>query len=145
MATMHANRFGPKHMQYVINGNTCTKSPLTDAMTPNCIPDGAKYWGGFYIGGPDTPLPCHRWLYMSKGTNVSLTVTQQDCYPVLETEYGNTPRGGQMASIAFTSVRPGIQDPTVFNPPSICNKVSKEHPHHQLQGLHRRAMNILRR
>ncbi|XP_013411471.1 mammalian ependymin-related protein 1-like [Lingula anatina] len=140
----HAGTY--RGFQYVIftEGNTCTKSPLTGTMPPNCIPDDAKFGGAFYMGGPDYRLPCHRWLYTSNGRNVSLTVTQQDCYPVLETEYSAMPKGGQMASSAFAYVHSGIHDPTVFNIPSFCNKVSKEHPHHQLQGPHLHALNRLR-
>ncbi|XP_013408332.1 mammalian ependymin-related protein 1-like [Lingula anatina] len=77
-------------MQYVIMNTTCTKSALKGAMPPNCMPDDAKFGGGFYFGSPSSQLPCQRWLYTYNGTTFDLTVTQQDCIPVIETEYSGT-------------------------------------------------------
>ncbi|XP_060104176.1 mammalian ependymin-related protein 1 [Heteronotia binoei] len=100
----------------------CSKMPLTEPWDPYDIPDNSTYEDQYYIGGPSDQIMVQEWSDRKPARKFETWVgvyTMKDCYPVQETYTRNY---SMTTSTRFFDLKLGISDPSVFTPPSTCQK-----------------------
>ncbi|XP_061181132.1 uncharacterized protein LOC133189751 [Saccostrea echinata] len=116
-------------VQYVVvNGNCNTTRLRGKEFKPACVPSESKKVSDTHLGTSTDSLDVSSYeipLKRVKG-NAYFTVTNELCIPIGETVTGGTEKGGFMASIGYTGVEPGIDDPRVFDKPRECRDKIEE-------------------
>ncbi|XP_074140583.1 mammalian ependymin-related protein 1 [Sminthopsis crassicaudata] len=100
----------------------CSKIALTDQWDPLDIPQNSTYEDQYYIGGPQDQIMVQEWSDRKPARKFETWVgiyTVKDCYPVQETYTRNY---SVTFSTRFFDIQLGIHDPSVFTPPSTCER-----------------------
>ncbi|NXJ87091.1 EPDR1 protein, partial [Trogon melanurus] len=100
----------------------CSKIALTEPWDPYDIPANSTYEDQYYIGGPGDEIMVQEWSDRKPARKLESWVgvyTVKDCYPVQETYTKNY---SVTTSTRFFDLQLGIADPSVFTPPSTCQR-----------------------
>ncbi|XP_029652271.1 uncharacterized protein LOC115225453 [Octopus sinensis] len=123
---------------YIMTGGICYKTPLDKSWIsqedlPHCIPKSAKKIAQFSVGGPHEDVEMSTYMQRIKAGFREMTVTKHYCYPLQEVFYtqtksqqGHNQRTATMSQLA--NLEEFIEDPSVFEIPSICFKSSYNKP-----------------
>ncbi|XP_060082725.1 development-specific protein LVN1.2-like [Ylistrum balloti] len=107
-----------KGVQYLVTNGTCSKS-VSGQDPGHCVPANSTVSGHGFLGVGANAANVTQYTFSIDGMTAYLTVTDK-CVPVAETYYGITNGTYSFSSIAFTGIKGGIADDTVFNLPSEC-------------------------
>ncbi|XP_016280116.2 mammalian ependymin-related protein 1 [Monodelphis domestica] len=100
----------------------CSKIALTDQWDPLDIPQNSTFEDQYYIGGPQDQIMIQEWSDRKAARKYETWIgvyTVKDCYPVQETYIRNY---SVTFSTRFFDIQLGIRDPSVFTPPSTCER-----------------------
>ncbi|XP_077614438.1 mammalian ependymin-related protein 1 [Crocuta crocuta] len=104
----------------------CSKITLTEPWDPLDIPQNATFEDQYYIGGPLEQITVQEWSDRKSARSYETWIgiyTAKDCYPVQETFTKNY---SVILSTRFFDIQLGIEDPSVFTPPSTCQAARAE-------------------
>ncbi|XP_033750711.1 development-specific protein LVN1.2-like [Pecten maximus] len=108
-----------KGVEYLVNNGTCSKR-AAGPDPGHCVPENATVSGHGFLGvGGVSSVNVTQYAFNMEGYTAYLTVTDK-CIPVAETYYGVTNGTYSFTTIAFTGIKAGLADDTVFNLPSEC-------------------------
>uniref|UniRef100_A0A8C5MZZ6 Mammalian ependymin-related protein 1 n=1 Tax=Leptobrachium leishanense TaxID=445787 RepID=A0A8C5MZZ6_9ANUR len=99
---------------------SCSKNTLTEPWDPYDVPENSTFEDHYYIGGPGDQITVQEWSDRKPARQHEKWVgvySDKDCYPVQETYMKNE---SMTTSTRFFDIVLGIQDPSVFNPPTTC-------------------------
>ncbi|ERE80833.1 mammalian ependymin-related protein 1 isoform X1 [Cricetulus griseus] len=104
----------------------CAKISLTEPWDPLDIPQNSTFEDQYSIGGPQEQITVQEWSDRRTARSYETWIgvyTAKDCYPVQETFIRNYT---VVLSTRFFDVQLGIKDPSVFTPPSTCQRAQPE-------------------
>ena len=124
-----------KHEMFLVDPakKSCRKSAVEGEMAEQCVPKDAKFLGTTRMGYGDTnALNADMWAAKLKQKSpvpmvldMEILVTPDHCIPVVE--WGNGMSNGFRVKFgsSFFNIDPKISDPSVFTPPSYCDKAEE--------------------
>ncbi|XP_052077594.1 uncharacterized protein LOC127715545 [Mytilus californianus] len=95
-------------MQYVVEKGMCTKSAMQGPFTFNCVPNNATVVMKTTVGSDHTPGTIFKIPFGSIGDGY-LTITDDDCIPVLYQVTANINGMQTMESVGIYDVKQGIK------------------------------------
>ncbi|XP_062582366.1 uncharacterized protein LOC134244106, partial [Saccostrea cucullata] len=116
-------------VQYVVlNGNCNTTRLAGKEFKRACVPSEGRKVSDSHLGTSTDSLDVSTYeipLKKVRGRSFFM-VSNQLCIPIGDTVQGGTEKGGFMASIGYTGIEPGIDDPRVFDKPRECRDKIEE-------------------
>lgn len=120
---------------------SCSKFQLHNAIDQiwiRCIPSNATSEGTMRIGSDErqgNSLLLRNWMFTNYGTKYQRSVTDADCIPVVDFQImgGPSPNLSLFAQVYYFDITKEIKDPSVFKPPSYCDKANDVHEDSKFQ------------
>ncbi|KAK3612477.1 hypothetical protein CHS0354_032093 [Potamilus streckersoni] len=128
--------------EFKIADGYCTKKQKQfPTWKSYCIPDDAEVVQNTYIGAGSEKVAVKTYSYKENGLQVYSTVTARGCIPIVSVKSGRTLEGVPTVTVEeFSGITQGVDDPSVFDIPSICRH---ENPFERFLNLHRWRLSVL--
>ncbi|XP_062608062.1 uncharacterized protein LOC134269896 [Saccostrea cucullata] len=116
-------------VQYVVLNGACNTTKLAGKeFKPACIPPEGKKVSDTHVGTSTDSLGVSTYeIPLKEGKGMSnITVSNKLCIPIDDNVQGGTEKESFMASIGYTGIEPGIEDPRIFDKPRECRDKIEE-------------------
>ncbi|KAL5019228.1 hypothetical protein ScPMuIL_004950 [Solemya velum] len=106
-------------------GLSCSSHDLSagETMTPNCIPANSTHMGTHYLGASADAVLVNSWRFIIPGgLTLEITVTEDDCTPVLDSSFYTATGIASVTTRFYTNFKKGISDIAMTQIPSQCTR-----------------------